>query len=57
VNVVANAPFCRDPCSVPAAPASDCISTTSGTVPHRLRRPAAAQSSDSSAIDDEGVIG
>ena len=31
VNVVASAPFCSAPCSAPAAPASDCISTTSGT--------------------------
>ena len=57
VNVVAKAPFCTAPCSAPAAPASDCISTTSGTEPHRLGRPAADHSSASSAIGDDGVIG
>src|SRR3546814_6649947 len=50
VNVVASAPFWSAPCSAPAAPASDCISTTSGTVPQRLGRPAADQSSQCSAI-------
>lgn len=41
VKVVASVPACNRPCSVPAAPASDCISITSGTAPHRLGRPAA----------------
>ena len=57
VNVVAKAPRCTAPWSVPAAPASDCISTISGTAPHRFGRPAAAHSSASSAIGDDGVIG
>ncbi len=57
VNVVARAPFWRAPWSAPAAPASDCISTTSGIAPHRLGRPAADQSSQCSAIGDAGVIG
>ena len=57
VNVVASAPFCSAPCSAPAAPASDCISTTSGTTPHRFGRWAAAQSSQCSPIGDAGVIG
>ena len=57
VNVVASAPFCSAPCRAPAAPASDCISTTSGTTPHRFGRPAAAQSSPCSPIGDAGVIG
>ena len=57
VNVVVNAPFWRDPCTAPAAPASDCISTTVGTVPKRLGLPAAAQSSQYSAIGEAGVIG
>jgi hypothetical protein len=57
VKVVANAPFCSAPCSAPAAPASDCISTTSGTSPHKLGRSAADQSSECSAIGDAGVIG
>ena len=57
VNVVARAPFWSAPCMAPAAPASDCISTTSGTLPHRLGCPAAAQSSACSAIGEAGVIG
>ena len=36
VNVVAKAPFCKAPWRVPAAPASDCISITSGTWPQRF---------------------
>ena len=57
VNVVASAPFWSAPWRAPAAPASDCISTTSGTVPHRFGRPAADQSSQCSAIGEAGVIG
>ncbi len=57
VNVVASAPFCSAPCIAPAAPPSDCISMTSGTVPHRFGLPAAAQSSQCSAICEAGVIG
>jgi hypothetical protein len=57
VNVVPSAPCCTAPCNAPAAPASDCISTTSGTEPHRLDRPAALHSSASSPIGDAGVIG
>ena len=57
VNVVARAPFWRAPCMAPAAPASDCISTTSGTLPHRFGRRAADQSSQCSAIGEAGVIG
>ena len=57
VKVVASDPFWRAPCMAPAAPASDCISTTSGTTPHRFGRPAAAQSSQCSAMGDAGVIG
>ncbi len=57
VNVVASAPFCSAPCMAPAAPPSDCISTTPGTVPQRFGRPAAAQSSQYSAIGEAGVIG
>ena len=33
VKVVVSAPACRAPCTAPAAPASDCISLTDGTVP------------------------
>ena len=57
VNVVASAPRVVAPWRVPAAPASDCISITSGTVPQRLGRPAAAHASQCSAIGDAGVIG
>lgn len=57
VNVVASVPFITAPCSAPAAPASDCIWTTSGTAPHRLVRPRADQASASSPIVDAGVIG
>jgi hypothetical protein len=57
VKVVASAPFSTAPCSTPAAPASLCNSTTSGTCPHRLGRPAALQVSASSPIVEAGVIG
>ena len=57
VNVVARAPRVVAPWRVPAAPASDCISMTSGTVPQRLGRPVAAHASQCSAIGDAGVIG
>ena len=57
VKVVAMAPFWSAPCIAPAAPPSDCISTTSGTLPHRFGRFAAAQSSACSAIGEAGVIG
>ena len=57
VKVVLNEPTCSIPCSAPAAPASDCISTTRGTVPNKLGRPAADHWSHHSAMGDEGVIG
>ena len=57
VKVVPNVPLVTAPCRAPAAPASDCISTTSGTAPHRLLRPAALQASQASAIAEDGVIG
>src|SRR5262249_15540449 len=57
VKVVARAPPCSAPCTAPAAPPSDCISLTSGTTPHTLRRPWTAHSSDSSPIGEDGVIG
>ena len=56
VNVVVSAPPCSAPCTAPAAPASDCISTTSGTLPHRFRRPWFDHSSESSPMVDDGVI-
>ncbi len=57
VNVVARAPAWRAPCSAPAAPASLCISCTTGTPPHRWGFPAAAQASAHSPMGDEGVMG
>lgn len=57
VKVVHMAPACSAPCMAPAAPPSDCISTTVGTWPKMFSRPWAAHSSASSAIVDDGVIG
>ncbi len=57
VNVVASAPACRAPCTAPAAPPSDCISTTSGTCLQRFGRFSTAQASASSPIGEAGVIG
>ena len=39
MKVVASAPPCSAPWTAPAAPASDCISTISGTCPHRFGSP------------------
>ena len=57
VNVEVRAPLCNDPCTAPAAPASDCISTTLTVSPKIFLRPWAAHSSTSSAIVDDGVMG
>ena len=57
VNVVVRAPACSAPWTAPAAPPSDCISTTSGTMPQMFLRPCADHSSLSSPMFDEGVIG
>ncbi len=57
VNVEPIVPLVRAPWRAPAAPASDCISITSGTPPHRFVRPAAVQASADSPIADDGVIG
>ena len=57
VKVVLNDPPCNMPCAVPAAPASDCISTIFGTCPQRFGLFFADHSSDSSAIVVDGVIG
>ena len=57
VNVVDRAPAWIAPCTAPAAPASDCISETCGTVPQMLGRPWAAHSSECSPMFEEGVIG
>jgi hypothetical protein len=57
VKVVASDPAWSAPCTAPAAPPSDCISTTWGTSPHRLVRPCVDQESASSPMADDGVIG
>ncbi len=57
VNVVASEPPRSAPWTVPAAPASLCISMTSGTVPKRLGRPPADHASAISPIGEAGVIG
>ncbi len=57
VNVVLSEPACSAPCTAAAAPASDCISTTTGTVPQRFFLPAALQASACSAMGLDGVIG
>ena len=57
VNVVVSEPDCSAPCTAPAAPPSLCISITSGTTPHRFLRPADDHASESSPIDEAGVIG
>ncbi len=57
VNVVLSAPAVNDPCIAPAAPASLCISTTSGITPQRFGLPWWDQVSASSPIGDAGVMG
>ena len=57
VNVVVSAPDWMAPWQAAAAPASLCISTTSGMVPQMLVRPADDQSSAFSPIVDDGVMG
>lgn len=57
VNVVVSEPPCKAPCTAPAAPASLCISTTRGICPQMLVWALDAQSSASSAIVEDGVIG
>ncbi len=57
VKVEVRAPLCNEPCTAPAAPASDCISTTFTVSPNMFLRPCAAHSSTSSAMVEEGVMG
>ena len=57
VYVVVNAPADNEPCTAPAAPPSDCNSTTLTSCPKIFFWPLAAHSSVSSAIGDDGVIG
>ena len=57
VYVAAKDPACAAPCTVPAAPASDCISTTFTLLPNIFFLPAADHASMYSAIGEDGVIG
>ena len=57
VKVVVSAPAWSDPCTAPAAPASLCSCTTSGTWPHTFRFPAADQASAYSPMAEAGVMG
>ena len=57
VYVVVRAPAASEPCTVPAAPASDCISTTFTVCPNIFFLPSADHLSVTSAITDDGVIG
>ena len=57
VKVVVIAPAAREPCTAPAAPASDCISATRTFCPNRFSLPWAAHSSATSAMGEDGVIG
>ena len=57
VNVVVSAPACSAPWTAPAAPASLCISITSGTVPKMFLRPGRRPGIGQLAHADEGVIG
>src|SRR6185369_13503316 len=57
VKVVVSVPACSAPWTAPAAPASDCISVTDGTVPQRFFSPAALLMSEYSPMFDDGVIG
>ena len=57
VNVVVRAPAARLPCTVPAAPASDCISMTFTSVPKIFFWCAALHWSTMSAIGLDGVMG
>ncbi len=57
VKVVVSAPPCSAPWTAPAAPPSDCISTTVGTSPQMFFLPKADHSSAHSPMLDEGVMG
>lgn len=57
MNVVVSAPAAREPCTVPAAPASDCISTTFTSVPKMFFWCRADHWSTWSAMGLDGVMG
>ena len=57
VKVVVSAPAWSAPWTAPAAPPSDCISTTVGTVPQMFFSPMALLMSEISPMTDDGVMG
>ena len=57
VKVVVSEPVCKAPCTAPAAPPSDCISITSGTVFQMLGFSSEVHWSAHSPIALEGVMG
>ena len=57
MNVVVSEPVVSEPCTAPAAPPSDSISTIEGIEPQMFVLHAAASSSQVSAIGEDGVIG
>ena len=57
VNELESEPAWSEPWTAPAAPASDCISITSGTWPQMLVFCLAAHSSQNSPMGEEGVMG
>ena len=57
VKVVVSAPAASDPCTAPAAPASDCICRTFTVWPKMFFLPWAAHSSAISPMVEEGVMG
>ena len=57
VKVVVSEPVVSEPCTAPAAPPSDSISTIDGIEPQMFVLHAEASSSHVSAIGEDGVIG
>ena len=57
VKVVVSEPVVSEPCTAPAAPPSDSISTIEGIEPQMFVLQWAASSSHVSAIGEDGVIG
>src|SRR5690554_6747589 len=57
VKVEVSAPPTSEPWTAPAAPASDCISTTRTGCPKMFFLPWAAHSSQNSPMSDDGVMG
>ena len=57
VKVLVREPAAKEPCMAPAAPASDCISTTRTGWPKMFFCPFADHSSTYSAMGEDGVMG